>query len=715
MYSGNWEVTGMTRNKIFAKLRRKNKGQYGILAFCIFLSVLLLTAFALMYFGPTVQEFLPEGGDTRKLAILLLGATAVGCAIFTLYASILFFRYKSREYGIFLALGEQKKTLGTMLFKELSLLTGAAAALGLLGAIPLSWLIWKLFESFLVSTEEMEYHFGIGGLLVGLVFAIILAILLGAAGRKFVKKTNVMDILRTQHQPEMVKKIPAWTFVAGMGMVLGGLLLAMGLPRIFVHVFHVGPPFVLNLFYFLAVAGIYLVLLSIVGQNRKGKNRKKYYKNLVSVSLMRFSAKSTTRNMCVVVLLLFAGIFAVYYGLLYSDSAGYIDNGTTRDFVLHYPVQEKQVTKEEIRKLAEEYSVEIQDYTEGEGANLVITYKMTDYTEDNEYVTVTREKGKTALFFSGKTYQQLTGEDPGVAPGTYKTITEAGHQDNIWDFTDGLSEVSNPDTGTETGLTFGGTLEYNSLSDMSEPFAYVLNDKDYETLTESIGQEWMEHLVFFDAADPEASYPFTRALYEEYVSRATDLSAHMGNYDRWEELQAKANGEEYMYGDKVEMDPEDTQLLVNWRYGPQFQILNSQEWMQFVGVYVMLCLYIFIITLSTVAIMTYVRGVSVAADNREVFVSLERLGADSEYRKKVLKAQLRKIFIYPTVLGCGVGLLFSIGMNYMNDGRLTAAELRSLMIVLGISLLIFLFLWAVYQAARRKGEKILGIFREKRR
>lgn len=715
MYSGNWEVTGMTRNKIFAKLRRKNKGQYGILAFCIFLSVLLLTAFALMYFGPTVQEFLPEGGDTRKLAILLLGATAVGCAIFTLYASILFFRYKSREYGIFLALGEQKKTLGTMLFKELSLLTGAAAALGLLGAIPLSWLIWKLFETFLVSTEEMEYHFGIGGLLVGLVFAIILAILLGAAGRKFVKKTNVMDILRTQHQPEMVKKIPAWTFGAGMGMILGGLLLAMGLPRIFVHVFYVGPPSVLNLFYFLAVAGIYLVLLSIVGQNRKGKNRKKYYKNLVSVSLMRFSAKSTTRNMCVVVLLLFAGIFAVYYGLLYSDSAGYIDNGTTRDFVLHYPVQEKQVTKEEIRKLAGEYSVEIQDYTEGEGANLVITYKMTDYTEDNEYVTVTREKGKTALFFSGKTYQQLTGEDPGVAPGTYKTITEAGHQDNIWDFTDGLSEVSNPDTGTETGLTFGGTLEYNSLSDMSEPFAYVLNDKDYETLTEGIGQEWMEHLVFFDAADPEASYPFTRALYEEYVSRATDLSAHMGNYDRWEELQAKANGEEYMYGDKVEMDPEDTQLLVNWRYGPQFQILNSQEWMQFVGVYVMLCLYIFIITLSTVAIMTYVRGVSVAADNREVFVSLERLGADSEYRKKVLKAQLRKIFIYPTVLGCGVGLLFSIGMNYMNDGRLTAAELRSLMIVLGISLLIFLFLWAVYQAARRKGEKILGIFREKQR
>ena len=49
----------------------------------------------------------------------------------------------------------------------------------------------------------------------------------------------------------------------------------------------------------------------------------------------------------------------------------------------------------------------------------------------------------------------------------------------------------------------------------------------------------------------------------------------------------------------------------------------------------------------------------------------------------------------------------------MNDGRFDLVELQSLGIVLGISLLIFLFLWAVYQAARRKGEKILGISGEK--
>ena len=44
--SENWGVRMMTRSKVFAKLREKNRGQYRMLAFCIFLSVLLIGAFA---------------------------------------------------------------------------------------------------------------------------------------------------------------------------------------------------------------------------------------------------------------------------------------------------------------------------------------------------------------------------------------------------------------------------------------------------------------------------------------------------------------------------------------------------------------------------------------------------------------------------------------------------------------------------------------------
>ncbi len=120
----------MTISKIYTKLRKGSRGQYLLLAFCTFLSVLLISSFALMYFGPTVQNFLPEGGDTRKMASLLLLTTACGCFLFTVYASSLFFRNKSREYGILMALGMQKKTLRALLFKELSLITVSASFWG---------------------------------------------------------------------------------------------------------------------------------------------------------------------------------------------------------------------------------------------------------------------------------------------------------------------------------------------------------------------------------------------------------------------------------------------------------------------------------------------------------------------------------------------------------------------------------------------------------
>ncbi len=39
----------------------------------------------------------------------------------------------------------------------------------------------------------------------------------------------------------------------------------------------------------------------------------------------------------------------------------------------------------------------------------------------------------------------------------------------MWEFTDGLYAVSNPDTGKTLPLSFDGTVEFDALSDMSQP------------------------------------------------------------------------------------------------------------------------------------------------------------------------------------------------------------------------------------------------------
>ena len=46
----------MTMSKILEKLRKENKEQYRILGICIFLSILLVSSYAMMYFSPTIQR-----------------------------------------------------------------------------------------------------------------------------------------------------------------------------------------------------------------------------------------------------------------------------------------------------------------------------------------------------------------------------------------------------------------------------------------------------------------------------------------------------------------------------------------------------------------------------------------------------------------------------------------------------------------------------------
>ena len=176
----------MTMNKIMAKLRKNSKGQYTLLGVCIFLSVLMVSAFAFLYFSPTVQELLPTGGDTRKLSWLLFFVTAAGCTIFTIYGADLFFKNKSREFGVFLALGEQKRKLEAQLFREVALILLKYVLLGILSAIPVSWLIWKAFSKMLIGADQMRYRFTPLGIAAGLLFTAFLILCIGAAGIRFV-------------------------------------------------------------------------------------------------------------------------------------------------------------------------------------------------------------------------------------------------------------------------------------------------------------------------------------------------------------------------------------------------------------------------------------------------------------------------------------------------------------------------------------------------
>lgn len=697
----------MTINNLFQKLRKQNKGQYLMLGFCIFLSVLLVTSFSLMYYSPTVQDFLPQGGDTRKMASLLIAATAVGCLIFTLYASGLFFRYKSREYGIFLAMGTPKSSLKSILFQELFLIILSSSLTGFLVSVPVSFGIWKAFSTFLISTAQMQYRFGFGGFIPGILFTLILTLCLFKGGLRFIKRSNIMDVLKTAQQTEMVRIIPSWTGKLGLAMIVLGLLLGTGIPTISAYIFHYLMPSAINFTYLIAVAGLYLFLLSTVAQTNAKNRKEKYYKNLVNISMMRFTATAATRNMCVIALLLFCSLFAAFFGMAYSDSLDIGSGPNSSSFAIHHLIDENQVSREEIFTLAEEYGMEIEGYGEETAATLVISYLDRDINDENRYITVDHQKSKLALFLSEDSFTGLTHREIKVKPGTYQVITPTNYKPSIFSIEDGLYEAANPDTGYTAALSYGGSVEYDSVHYMSDPYAYVISNEDYQALTAAISSPYLERLVLFDVADQNASYPFANALLEAYVNRSTRLSNHIALYDSWEEKLAAERGEPYWYKNQIDLSLDNSMLLSDWKYKPEFTIVTQQNFLQLISVYIMLCLYIFIITLTTVAIMCYVRGLSTAIDNRNLFESLKKLGADKLYCRRILRSHLLHLFLYPVAAGCGLGLLFSIFISFFNDTRFSASEFRTLFLLLGLIFVIGLIMYLVYQKVRQKAEKIL--------
>lgn len=240
---------------------------------CLFFGSLLITAFCMMMYSPTVQNTLPQGGDSRKQVMMIFILAVIGCAAFSVYASGLFFRYKSRETGVFLALGLSRKTLGQQLRHEVIQLAVASCGAGLILGTPLCWLIWSLFRLSLVDTPEMALIFDLRAYLIPLAFLLFVLIMLLVMQKRFLARVNVLDIIQESHRAEPVRAVPQWYGWGGILMIAIGCLLGYFVPSFCVRVLHWYAPAVFTApFYLPALIGLYWVLLyTVVGGWHRGK------------------------------------------------------------------------------------------------------------------------------------------------------------------------------------------------------------------------------------------------------------------------------------------------------------------------------------------------------------------------------------------------------------------------------------------------------------
>lgn len=686
-------------NNITSKLRKKNKNYYTMLVFCTILSVVLVTSYSLMFFSPTVENVLPQGGDSRKQGLMIFAIAIAGCAVFSTYASTLFFRYKSREFGIFMALGERKSKIKKLLIKELSIIIPICSLIGLLLSIPVSFIIWKIFQIFIVDTKEMTYYISPSGFIFGIIFCIFVIVSITITGARFIKRSNLIDIIYESRKTESVKEIPNWYGGLGWFMVVTGVILGYAVPHIVIRKFGYLLSGAWNIVYVISLAGVYFVMLHAIICAQKGKNPKKYYRNIISTNMMKFAGKQTVKNMCIITFLIAASLFAAFYvpTMVNGSIQRIYDNPV--DYSFYYMETENQISKSEIYELATKHQVNITSYQEIESLLLIVDGEVGGYV-NNKLVKEYVEKIGNGEFFSESEFNRVTGQSIDVKNGEYYyIIVPEEEEDALWRKWDEVSLVTKPMSEETKNLQYAGNVEFVPFADQAIG-RYVISDEDYSFFEKGLTSENKDRFVLFNVENPNKTYQFGKELLNIIITRSSPDSAVSVYSDAYARKVAKEKGEEVE--DMVDLSIDNTKLYAEWKYYPSFGVVDRQDFVRNMAVYLMMFIYISIICFITVAIIAYTRSITIAVDNKLLFEDLRRLGANNKYIKKVVNKQLIKIFIYPTVVGSVAIYLFYILILYGNSGGITSYEIGALQVNFIIILALVAAMYGVYQLAYKK-------------
>lgn len=660
--------------------------------------------------SPTVLTILPEGGDSRKQVMMVFVLAVLGCAVFTTYASGLFFRQKSREIGTFLALGATRHQLKTELSKELALLSLGSCAAGALLGVPLSWGIWQIFRTMIVDTEEMVLRFDAQAYLFALAFSVFVILMLFLMGWRSIRRTNIIDIVQESHKSEPIRAVPRWYGPVGVLLIALGGFLGYFMLSFFIKVLHWYAPSVVDaLFYLPALIGLYILLLHTVVNGWGGK--KKQYRDLISTSMMKFQGRQTVRNMLVMTVLLAGAYFASFYAPMMLSSSGTSVASRPYDYLYHYRCDQDMIGQNDVAQLAQKHNVDITTWVTATGSILGTDGMEHIETESSIGVTYTeeyRELLQSATFLPERAYNAITGQKIDLAPGTCA---------NVLDDDGGSSYLSGGDVTHLTNMVTGKTLDVTPAEPLSYTMllgCYVLDDRDYEAISAGLTGQWQEDYVLFNVTDVEASFPFAKALFYDIVDHS---GPEVEVFDAWDpvarQIAIEETGSYFCDPESLEESgtssidydkPDSTEFRTSWKYMPQFKILDETELVKTMAVFLMLFIFIAIVCFAAVIVISFTRCMTIGMTNARVYDDLRHLGAPRSYLYRSVKGQVSRVFRVPILVGTILIYAFYTLIMYSNGEPMgiTPSEASGMITCLGVIAVVSLLLYLVYRLTLKK-------------
>lgn len=680
-----------------ARLRRTDRKQAGLYLLCNFISLMLMTAYSALMFSPTVLNIFPEGGDSLRQLYMIFIMTLFGCTVFTVYAASLFFRKKSRQLGILMALGASRKTLAPGLFREVILLSGSSAFLGILAGFPFIMILWKLFRFFIVDNQYMVLNLDFSCLWIPLVFALLVLFCACLLAFVYLRKTDILDVIQEEHQNEPVRELGLWCGPVGIILLIGGAMLGYNFPTFYRDLTHRFPSALLKVLCYSPVfAGLYMIMLHTVVNGWRFR-RKNPWKNIVAKSMMKFQGKQTVNSLLVTTVLIAGGCFGIFYLPMLGTGTSMTIEQREYDYSWFWPSDQALPSEEEIQTLAKEHEVQIADWKECPYLSLAVDSNMMIDNDDGSFSWKYYEIASEGHFLSESDFNKISGQNLSVEPGEYYAVTN--REETSYRIVDNSTRFTNMTTREVLPVSFKGFVHFEQLGAL---YVGILDDGDFQKISQGLTPKWHGTMAFFNSEGKD-SHPFARAFYEKIVASFDDDSISTGLYDPVEYLMTEGYTNDY-FGtsyrnaderlDRSQLDSADFRMF--WNYMPQFRVLDSTEQLNTFSVFMMTFLFIGIVCFTAALVISYTRCQTLALNNAYVFYDLKRLGASPEYLSRELRRQAGPVFKIPAVVGMSCMVLLYGMMLYANDNRYTQSEIAGFLVCLEVIAVIALLFYAVF-------------------
>jgi len=698
----------MTLLNVLNKLKKYNKGNYKQFSLCFSLSVLLVSALTFFMLSPFVQSRLPSGGDSRKMLYMVYAVAVTGCVLFTIYAAGLFLRFKSREVGILMALGTAKGRLSKTIMKEMLLLIGQLSVVSIFIGGMMAFGFGKLYEYLIQSAEGDGFRLSLPGLAGSVVFVLTVSVMIMGMTARFLKRANLIEILTEERRTEPIKKnVDGKYLVTGLILIALGILGGLIVPSIISTIFKRVLGSFTYVFYILVLIGLYKIMVYSVAVHKRGKNPQKYYKNLISFGMLKFQGVSVVRNMLISTLLLAGAFFAIFYSATNYIQGATIAASEDNDMSYRYLGDADRLTMQDVKSIAAAYGVEITDYREVEIARLLGSgVARENYDEEGMLTEEYREKDYYKNFISAGMFSEATGMEVKVEPGTYLYVNRRNNTENYWFLPEDLDMAENTDTGIKKGLIFAGTVEYSSFfydRGQDGNASYILNDEDFAELKKGLSNKFQMTQVLFNVSDAGDTYAFSKELYARYCKSVPDSMRVMAAYDEYREGVDAG----YDYGGLTTLYPKRPEIEVDWKYSPVFVPLLERSFVLTYATLLLIFVFVSVICLVSAGVIGYTRSITVAVKSKRVLMDVKKLGAGQEYLNRILKEQIKKIFVLPTAAATILMFIYYTMILWQNDGVISSNEYPMIGFNIAVCLIVVLYQYTLYCSSFRKSQMLV--------